>query len=98
MAEMIGAEHPSPAQAAAIAREIAAEIAKIAGALQLEMAGRDVGHRSHLNRGLARYHDGRFMLPLEPALVYSRAFRRQYEAGKVFLKMLVAAVVVGTAA
>src|ERR1700741_1882676 len=86
MAEMIGAEHPPPAQGTAIARGIAAEIAEIAGALQVEMAGRSVWHRSHLSRGISRRHDICLMLPRAAPLVYSRASRRQYEAIKDFFE------------
>ncbi len=45
MAEMIGAENLAPADDATVTRRIAAEIAKIAGALQIKMAGRDVWHQ-----------------------------------------------------
>ena len=40
MAEMVGAEDLPPAHGAAVARRIAAEIAEIAGAGEVEMAGR----------------------------------------------------------
>ncbi len=39
MAEMVGTEYLSPAHGPAVARGIAAEIAEIAGAGQIEMAG-----------------------------------------------------------
>jgi hypothetical protein len=39
MAEMIGPENLSPAHDAAIARAIAAEVAEVARAFQIEMAG-----------------------------------------------------------
>ena len=39
MAEMVGAEDLPPAHGAAVARGVAAEIAKIAGAGEIEMAG-----------------------------------------------------------
>src|SRR6478735_11910486 len=42
LAEMVGAEDVPPARGTAICGRIAAEVAKIAGALQGEMAGRDV--------------------------------------------------------
>ncbi len=44
LAEMVGAEDVPPARGTAICGRIAAEVAKITGALQGEMAGRGVFH------------------------------------------------------
>lgn len=42
LAKMVGAEDVAPARGATIARGVTAEVAKIAGALQAEMAGRGI--------------------------------------------------------
>jgi hypothetical protein len=44
MSQMIGAEDLSPANVSAVLARIAAEVAKIAGADEVEVAGRRIGH------------------------------------------------------
>ena len=48
MAEMVGAENPAPANAAAIDGQIAAKITEIAGACEIEVAGREFCHLQSL--------------------------------------------------
>jgi hypothetical protein len=48
MTEVIGAEDPAPAHDAAIGRRITAEIAEIAGAFEIKVAGRKIRHRRQL--------------------------------------------------
>src|SRR5690348_15543654 len=56
VAQMVGAEYLAPTDHAPAMRGITAEIAKIAGALQIEMAGRDVWHRKSASYRLPRKH------------------------------------------
>src|SRR6202789_3378426 len=54
MAEMIGTEDLSPADSAAILAGIAAEIAEIAGAGEIEVAGRGVLHGGSISHAWGR--------------------------------------------
>ncbi len=59
VAEMIGAEDLPPADSPAIPGGIAPEVAEIAGAGEIEVTGRCVGHGVSLRHPLRRRNDGR---------------------------------------
>src|ERR1700687_5582138 len=59
IAKMVGAEDLPPADPAAIPGGIAPEVAEIAGAGEIEVTGRCVGHGFSLRHPLRRRNDGR---------------------------------------
>src|SRR3982074_1633912 len=64
---MVGWEDPPPANVAAISGGIAPEVAEIAGAGEIEVAGRRIWHGVSLSRALRRRNDGE---SVSLALVY----------------------------
>src|SRR4051794_31519617 len=65
---MVGTEDLPPANGAAISGGIAPEVAEIAGAGEIEVAGRRIWHGGSLSRALRRRNDGE---GVSLALVYT---------------------------
>src|SRR5215213_6539012 len=71
MAEMVGAKNLPPADGAAVSGGIAAEVAKIAGAGEIEVAGRKIWHWISLGHPARRRNDGTGISPDGMGPVYS---------------------------
>src|SRR5258708_6476401 len=71
VAEMVGAEKLPPAHRVAVAGRIAAEVSEIAGALEIEVTGREVCHRESLNDPVRQRNDVRCGWQPGSALLYT---------------------------